>query len=194
MDQNNVQQEIAIVKQMIEKSRRETAESGNLFIVLGLLCSMFPWAFAMLTKDNSKLIMPCIIVFISICVIVGVIISAREEKKEKVKTYAKAIHEQLWVVCGTACIMVSFFSPMFDALPYSAVPIFVSLLLGIMVFQTGIIYELKSISGFGLLWWGGAVIMAIEPKGTLLVLTVLFLGGWVLPGLILKKNYSDRGI
>lgn len=28
MDQNNLQQEIAIVRQIIEKSRRETAESG----------------------------------------------------------------------------------------------------------------------------------------------------------------------
>ena len=195
MDQNNVQQEIAIVREMIEKTRRETAESGNFFIVMGLLCSLFPWVMGMLAKGNSKLFMPAIIIFIIIGLIIGFIISARDEKKEKVKTYAKAIQEKCLGVCGLVCIMVVTLFPMLNAIPWSAVPIIISLLVGIMVFQTGIINELESVARFGFLWFAGAIAMAIIPEGIIqmAIISVLFLAGWVLPGLILKKKCSNRG-
>ncbi len=193
MDQNDVQQEIAIVRQMIEKTRRETAESGNGFIVMGLLCAIFPWAMGLLERFNSKLFLPGIIGFIIICLIIGFIISAREKKKEKVKTYARAIQEKCLGVCGLVCIMVATLFPMLGAIPWSTVPIFISLLVGIMVYQTGIINDIESVARFGFLWFAAAIIMAIIPEDVVLaVISPLFLIGWVLPGFILKNKYGNR--
>ena len=134
-----------------------------------------------------------IIGFIIICFIIGNIIGTKGKKKEKVKTYAKSILEKCLGVCGLVCIMVATLFPMLNLIPWSTVSIFISLLLGIMVFQTGIINELESVAGFGFLWFAGAIILAFIPEATGLILTVLFLTGWVLPGLILKKKYSNRG-
>lgn len=195
MDKNNIQQEIAIVRQMIEKSRRETAESGNFFIVIGLMCSVLPLAMTMLARYDSKLVMPVLILFAVICGFAGYLVLSKEEKKEKVKTYAKAINEKLWVVCGMACIMISILFPMINAFPYSAVPILVSLLGGIMVFQTGTIYELRFIQWFGGVWWVGACVMAVAPLGMprTFIMTTIILAGWVVPGLLLKMKYKTRG-
>ena len=54
MNQAQVQQDISIIKEMIEKTRRETAESGFLFIIPGILCVLTVIIMSILERLNLR--------------------------------------------------------------------------------------------------------------------------------------------
>ena len=197
MDQSQVQQEISIVKEMIEKTRRETAESGYFFIFIGIIASICPVGISLLEEYNlNNMVLPALIILTIISGIIGYLVVSREERNEKVKSYPKTVFYQLWFACGMTMLMMVFLFPFLKAYPWSAVPVLVSLVCGIGLYLTGVIYELRFIQWFSMPWWAGACLMAIAEQGMprAYIMSAIIIVGWVLPGLILNKQYKNRSV
>lgn len=194
MNAHQMQEEIAIIKEMIEKTRKATAESGHLFMMIGVFSAMVTLVIGMLEiNELDQFIMPAIIFMTIVNAFIGYMVAARESKKNKVTTYARTIFWNIWMVCGLTALLIVFVLPNLDLFPFRAVPVLVSLVMGIALFTTGIIFELRFVQWSSLSWWIGACLMAIieSPyKFMIMVATISF--GWILPGVLLNRRYKVR--
>ena len=88
MDNNQIQQEISIIKSMIEKTRREAAENGHLFIAIGILAIINTLAIGILnTYSLNHLVLPVLITQMAATVLIGYLTAGRQEKKDKEKKF-----------------------------------------------------------------------------------------------------------
>ena len=180
---------------MIEKTRRETAESGHLFIFIGVFSFIATFVIGMLEEYQLyHLVLPILIITLLISGIIGYFTVSKEGKIEKVKTYSKTIYLNMWYACGIPGILIMFLFPLTNVYPYYLVPIFASLIMGIAIFLTGVVFEIRSIKCCGLIWWAGACFLAYAEKGMprVIIMMGLILIGWIMPGFILNNIYKNR--
>jgi len=194
MNHDQIQQEISIIKNMIEKTKRETAESGHLFIFMGIASAVFVLVISLLELYKLfDLILPAMITLTIINGIIGFFVVAKADKREKVKAYPKTIVLTLWIVCSMTILMLTFLFPFLKVYPLRALPVLVSLILGIAVFVSGVIYEMRAIQWLSLVWWIGACLMALsQSEFRFLIMIASIVIGWIIPGIILNKQYKNR--
>lgn len=193
MDQNQVAQEISIIKQMIEKTKKETAESGHLFIFMGIATVLFVLCVGLLEYfQMNRWILPAMIILTIVNGFVGFLVVMKTDKSEKVKSYPKTVVLNLWVICGLTLILITFLFPFLNVYPFSALGVLASLILGIAVFVTGVIYEMRSILWLSSAWWIGAVLLAlIKGPFSFIILIATIVVGWIVPGFITNRQYKN---
>jgi len=196
MNTTQLQQEISIIKEMIDKTRKSTAESGHLLIYFGIFSALATIVIGVLgIYELNQYIMPVIIILTVTNGFIGFLIGAKSDENGKVNTYPKTIFWHIWMACGFAALIIVFIFPFLNLYPFHAVPILVSLVMGIAVFITGTIFELKFVQWSSLAWWIGACIMAIvEGPSKILTMVAIIVIGWIVPGLLLNKQYKKRSV
>ncbi len=194
MTANQVQEQLSIIRAMIEKSRRETAESGHFFIWIGLIGAATVFAIRGLEAAGlHRLIVPALAVFLVANGVAGYLTVARRQKRARVRSYPSAICYRVWFACAVPVAIVVFLFPALGVYPWSLVPVLAALIMGIGVFSAGAIFEVRAITWSSLAWWGGSVAMALVsgwPRG--IVMVVVLLLGMVLPGVILNRQYREQ--
>ncbi|MCI0512769.1 hypothetical protein L0128_06125 [candidate division KSB1 bacterium] len=194
MTPEQMQQEITTIKNMIDKTRRETAESGRLFIFLGIGAVLFVLIISLLEiYQLFNWVLPTMIGLTILNGFIGYLVVGREVKREKVTAYPKTIVLSMMMICGFTVLLLTFLFPFLKVYSWHALPILVCLIFGIAVFMTGMIYELRFIQWFSLSWWAGAILMALydgEFRFLIMIGTIIF--GWIVPGLILNQKYKNR--
>lgn len=195
MNHDQIQQEISIIKSMIEKTRRETAESGHLFIFMGIASAIFVLIISILEIYKFyHLVIPAMIILTVLNGFVGYFVVSKPAKEEKVTSYPKAVVLSLWVICSVTLLMITFLFPFLKVYSFSALGTLASLILGIAVFMTGVIYEMRFVVWYSSAWWIGAILMAISSGSyRFLIMIAVILIGWVLPGFIINKKYKNGG-
>lgn len=194
MDKSQAQREISIIKDMIEKTRKETANSGHLFVFIGLFTAFASSIIALLNYfELGQYVLPVIIIMVVVNGLTGLRVAVKESKLERIRTYSKTIFWNIWVVCGLVCVMIVFLFPNLDLYPFRAVPVLTSIVLGIAVFMSGAIFELKFIQWSGLVWWLGACLLALtESPYRFFILMLILIFGWIVPGLRLNRLNKNR--
>lgn len=194
MNHEQMQQEITIIKQMIEKTRKQSAESGHFFIFLGIAAAVFVLVISMLELFHQhRWVLPVMIILTIINGIIGFLVVKSAEKREKIKTYSRDLVLSIWFICAVGLIMITFIFPFLGVFPFHALPVLVSLFLGIAVFMTGVIYDLAYFRWLSGVWWLGAILMAVwQSDLRFLILIGSIIVGWILPGIILNRQYHQR--
>jgi hypothetical protein len=194
MTQNQVEKEISIIKNMIEKTRRETAESGLLFIIPGIFLIFAIVVIRILESQRlDNWVLPALFIAMGLTAIISMYIGFKGDKTEKVTSYPKTLFANLWCACIVPFILIGVVFPLTHVLEWNVLPLFSFLILGIAIYMTGAIYELRLVQCCGAIFWIGACLLAyIEgPIRMVIVISVLFLG-YVLPGYILNRTYKNR--
>jgi len=194
VEPNQVQEQLSIIRAMVERSRRETAESGHFFIWIGLIGVVTVFAIGGLEAAGLyRLTVPALAVVLVACGVAGYLTVARRQKRARVRSYPSAICYSVWFACGVPMVIVMFLLPALGAYPWSLVPVLTALIMGIGVFSSGVIFEVRAISWSSLAWWGGSVAMALMSGWSRgIVMAVVLLLGMVLPGVILNRQYRER--
>jgi hypothetical protein len=194
MNTEQIQHEISIIKEMISKSRSEAAESGHFFVGIGLLGVIATPLIGLLESIHlDRLILPLFVLMTFISAAIGFLTVGRQAKKEKVKSYAKTLCYQILFACSIPALLIVFVFPLLRVYPWNLVPVLTSLIMGIMVYSAGTIYEIRSIRWCGVFWWAGAVLMALFAGHQWIRISIMNLSlfvGFVLPGLILNRKYK----
>lgn len=194
MNHEQMQQEITIIKQMIEKTRKQSAESGHFFIFLGIAAAVFVLVISMLELFHQhRWVLPAMIILAIINGIIGFLVVKSTQKMEKVKTYSRDLVLSIWFICSSCLILITFLFPFLGVFQFHALPVLVSLFLGIAVFMTGVIYDLAYFRWLSGVWWLGAILMAVwDSEWRFLILIGSIIVGWILPGIILNRQYNKR--
>ena len=195
MNPNQVQQEIAIIKDMIGKSRREAAESGHFFIGIGLLGMISTPLVSLLESVHlNRLVVPLFVLMTLVSAGIGYLTVGMRLKKDRVQSYPKTICYQVLLACSIPALMILFLFPILRVYSWSLVPVLTSLIMGIMVFSAGAIFEIGPIRWCGVSWWLGALLIALSPARPWIrvpIMNLSILTGFVLPGVILNRKYRE---
>jgi hypothetical protein len=194
MNATQLQQEISIIKEMIDKTRTTTAESGHLLVYMGIFSAIATIVIGVFgIYGMNDYIMPAVIILAVVNGIIGYRIAAKNNGSGKVSTYPKTLFWNILMVCGFTAVLIVFLFPFLGLYPFHAIPVLTSLVMGIAIFSTGAIFELKFIQWTSLAWWIGACIMAIvESPFKLVTMVLIIIIGWIVPGLYLNKLYKER--
>lgn len=194
MDEKQAKEEIQLIKTMLEKTKKATAESGTLFIVWGVLITLAlvgNYVLAYFKKYDWEWL-NWIVVTVAGWVY-SVIYGIRKERLEPVRTYIQTAARHLYFACGTTFLLVGIVFPLFKVYPHEAIPVLIAAVSGVLFFVMGGIYEWPLLKWAGALWWIGAVGMSFtkNDSGRILVFTILFIAAYLVPSFILRAKYRQ---
>jgi hypothetical protein len=195
MDEMQAKEEIRLIKAMLEKTKKATAESGTLFIVWGVLITLAlvgNFVLAYFKKYDWEWLN-----WIAVTAagwIYSVIYGIRKERREPVRTYIQTAARHLYFACGTAFLLVGIVFPALKVYSYEAIAILIAAVSGILFIVMGGIYEWPLLKWAGFLWWVGAVGMSFikSDSGRILVFTILFIVAFLVPSFVLRAKYNKE--
>lgn len=196
MEARQAQEDIRLIKEMIEKTKKTAAESGKYFILWTIVPILAILGMYILTLlKNYQWIWLNWVVFIAIGIIITAILEIRRESKDNVKTYIQIAVFSVWNACGFAFILLGFIFPWLGLYSYQTIPVMMSMIAGIGVYATGGITEWNLLKWCGVLWWFGALLMVmVDYQYRTLLIIPLLVFGYLLPGIILNRNYRQKGV
>lgn len=185
------QESLNIIESMIATAKNRISEDGFHFILWGVLvivASLGNYFLAdMLTGGKEGLvwmIMPVI------GAPLAVIYEVRKNRREKVKTYIDHIYGYMWMAFG-----FTLFSVIFLAAGQGLSPIpFILALVGFTTFVSGIMTKFRPLIAGGIVFWVASFAAGYsEPAVQLFINAGATFLGYVIPGILLWRNYKLQG-
>jgi hypothetical protein len=192
MDEQQAREEIRLIKAMLERTKKATAESGTLFIFWGIwvivaIAGMYILAYF----EKYDLIWLNWIAFAVIGWAYSVIFGIRRGRVQKTRTYAQSATGYLVLACSVGFALVGYVFPALGVYSYSAIGILIALVTGILLFVMGGLFEWRLLVWMGVVLWLGAVGMIfVAPDYRSLCLVPLIIIGYLVPGFILRAKYA----
>ncbi|MBD3349314.1 MAG: hypothetical protein GF400_09005 [Candidatus Eisenbacteria bacterium] len=195
MNKQNVQEQLEIIRAMVARSRRETAESGRFFVWLGSVALGGLVVIALLeAAGRNGLVLPTLVALAVVSGVIGYLSLARVRSRAPVRSYASTVSGLIWFAVGLANVIVALVLPLVGAYDWTLVPMLTCIILGSGVFSTGAIFEMPAVSWCAVAWWGAGVGMAFVhgPPRAILMATAIGLG-WILPGILFGRETEGKG-
>jgi len=179
-------QSLELITTMINKAKNDYVETGISALMWGSIvtfCSLASFINYYFQWQWTKYIWYLAI----IAVIPQVIISVREKRKRKYKTYSEDAMGGIWISFGVAMFLLIYFVNTFKVQHNE--PLFL-IIYGFPTFATGYARSFKAMIVGGIACWVFAVIsMYIEFPYTMLLEAGAAQLAWFIPGLILRRRY-----
>lgn len=191
--QNEVNDNLNVIKSMIEKTKTDAADSGSIFILWGwLVIAATILTYFFVYKEWFDRIGYIWFVLMSLGVIGTIFLVKKISKREKVKSYSSVVLANLWISCGVSFLIVSFLGIPLKVVPLESLNIIMAVIAGIGLFTTGGILEWNMLRIGGILWWVAAIIMMFTHwHFHALIFAIAIIPGYLLPGYALNKKYKD---
>ncbi|NOZ62339.1 MAG: hypothetical protein GXO74_11740 [Calditrichaeota bacterium] len=195
MKAEEIQEEIRLIKAMVEKTRRSTTGSGAYLVVWGLLIILaVAVMYALIYLEKYNLIWVDWFVLMGLGAAFTSLKARKAEKRATFKTYAEETLKHLWIGSGIAFFLTGFIFPLAGVYSYEVISILVSTIAGLAVFVSGGIYEWNFLKWCGVVWWAAAVVMIfVHPNYRALVFIPATFFGYLLPGIIINRMYKKGG-
>jgi len=191
MNDQQAREDIQIIRTMLEKTKKTTAESGTIFIVWGILITLAligNYVLAFLKKYEWEWINW--VVFTAIGWIYSALYGMRKERREPVRTYAQTTARHLYIACGVGFLLVALVLPRLGIYSYEAITVLVAAVTGILFFVMGGIFEWTLLKALGAFWWAGAVVISFfEGLDRTLAYTLFFVAGYLIPSFVFRAKY-----
>ncbi len=194
MNQMQISEDIQLIRDMIEKTKERAAESWKFFSFWGfLIIAGIIGNYALVYFKKFNAIWINWIVFMLIGVFFSVFYIGKKEKASGTTTYAQIAIGHLSFACGIGFMLAGFVFPILKLYTYGEIPVIISMIVGILLFVIGGIYEWNLLKWSALLWWLGSVGMIfIHWHYRALVCVPLIILGYLVPGFILRSKYKKE--
>ena len=196
MHQDQMKEEIQLIKQMVEKTKKAYAESWQYFSIWGILIILaIAGNYILAFFEVFQWIWVNWIAFMIIGVLYSLFHLRKKEKNRGAITYSQIAVGHLCFACGIALMLGGFIFPILKLYSYEVIPVIIALVLGIMLFGIGGIYEWNLLKWGGVIWWLGSVAMIFVPVHyRTLICIPLIIFGHLVPGFILRSQYQKERI
>jgi hypothetical protein len=122
--------------------------------------------------------------------IISIIISRKQQKEEKVKTWFDDVMKYLWLAFGVVLFIILFAMGYLNVNLY---PILIALY-GLGLFVTGGTLKFRPLIIGGIICWVLAMVsLFVNAEYATLCLAMSVLAGYIIPGYILKKQSGEKG-
>jgi len=195
MDEQQAREDIQLIRDMLERTRRATAESGALFIFWGIwLVLGLAGHYTVLLLQRYSWIWANWAFFGLTGWVVTAVYSIRRGRQAQMRTYAQSATAFVSIACSIAFLLAAFVFPLLRIYSYDAIPVNIALISGIMQFVQGGLFRWPLLWAAGILWWVGAAAMAFVPgdwRGVILI--PLMILGYLVPGLFFRARFRRNG-
>ena len=194
MNDLHAKDEIRLIQEMIERTKKITAGSWMFFLVWGIVVILgIVGMYALVSIEKFSWIWLNWIIFMGIGVIFSIVYGKKLEQLEGARTYANITTGHVCFACGMAFILVGFIFPLLKLYSWGLIAVLISMVAGILVFTLGGIFEWNLLKWCGVIWWLGAVgmIFVHENYRALLVIPLLLIG-YIMPALVLRSMYQKQ--
>ena len=194
MNDLQAKDEIRLIQEMIERTKKITAGSWMFFLVWGIVVILgIGGMYTLVFIEKFSWIWLNWVVFMGIGVIFSIVYGKKFEKLEGARTYANIATGHVCFACGMAFILVGFIFPLLKLYSWGLISVLTSMVAGILVFTLGGIFEWILLKWCGVIWWLGAVgmIFVHENYRGLLVIPLLLIG-YIMPALVLRSMYQKQ--
>ena len=195
MESKQAEQELSIIKTIMEDSRNIVLNNGWHYIFWAIIVSAALIAnyIMLLIKLNGSYIG-----WMWFALMIGAAITAslwerRIDKRRPVKTFAGKMLGSLWFAGGIAMFMFGFIGSISGA--YNSIYIcpIISTVLGVTFYISGEIQQLKWQKLLSIGWWAGAIVLFMLPSvHTLLIFAIMLIVFQAVPGIILNRKYKKE--
>ncbi len=186
-------QELQLVNDMLQKTKQTVVDRGAFFLLWGgivfFACSLV-FALSKLGHESSEWLPWAIL--LPVGAILSMFLQRKYAKQTLRTTYIEHSYDSVWLACGIAFGILSFTNSIVSIIPPRADYPIVSFFVGIGLFASGGILEWTSLKIGGAVMWGGAVIMMLVPaQYHPLIMAIIIIPGYIVPGYLLKRQFSD---
>jgi hypothetical protein len=186
--ENNEKQHLALIADMINIARKEYSDNSFIYLVWGWVVCLASLAEYVLLKMGKEY-HPAVWLVMIPTAIVQIIMSARQNKRERVKTHMDKIIGYVWIAVGVSLGVVLC---SMSVMQLSAYPVLI-LLYGIGTFVSGGIMNLKPMKiGAICCWVLGLVAFHVPFEYQLLLLSLSLILSYIIPGHLLKNRFSKN--
>ncbi|UCE20662.1 MAG: hypothetical protein JSV46_00025 [Candidatus Aminicenantes bacterium] len=194
MNEMQAKDEIRLIQEMIEKTRRITAGSWMFFLVWGIVATLgVAGMYVLVLIEQYSWIWLNWVVFMGIGVVFSIVYGKKHEKQQGVRTYPYIATFHACFACGMAFILVGFIFPLLKLYSWGLIAVLISLIAGVLAFTLGGIYDWNLLKWCGVLWWLGAIGMVfIHENYRALLFLPLLLIGYIMPALVLRSMYYKQ--
>jgi Kef-type K+ transport system membrane component KefB len=194
MTENDARADLAYIRRLLEDTRHVTCVGGGYFLVWGvvtLLGLLLTWAWLTGAWAWSPL------VAWSVCLALGAagtLFLIRRERHEPAQGLGGKLIGAVWLSLGIAMLIIIFIGVGSGSLDGRHMTALASTLIGGAVFMTGTLAGMPWLRNLSFAWWAGAVVMFAWPGlYVLLLMAIMVLALYVVPGLILIRMRHRQG-
>lgn len=183
------QEELSFIKSIIKDSREKLYDNGHYLILWGIV--VFLGQFSNFLAIQFRFAQYLGYIWIGLVTIgwSGSFLMGRREKRENgTENFASKVASALWMGGGISMSIMGF---AFGTINGYYINPTIAVILGVLYFTTGVLYEMKWLSRLGYGWWAVAILMFYWLcKENFLVYGIVIILFMVVPGIILNKNYK----
>ncbi len=196
MNESEAKKDIQFIREMIEKTKKATAESWKFFLIWGVMIIIaIIGNYILVYLEQYNWIWANWVGFMLAGVLYTFLFVRKKEKSSGTRTYAQIAIGHLTFACGIGFMLAGYIFPVLKLYSFGAIPVIISMIVGIMFFVIGGIYEWNLLKVCALIWWLSSIGMIfIHWHYRALLFVPLIIIGYIVPGFILKAQYrQNRG-
>jgi lysylphosphatidylglycerol synthetase-like protein (DUF2156 family) len=194
MNEKEAQENLEVIRKMIEETKKGVTGSGHMYIfwgVITLLAVLVTYVLAFF--EFYQYILINWLVLMSLGFAYSIYRGITRERKAKVTTFSDRAMGYTWFGCGITLMILGFIAPLAGVYSGHMIPAVIAVVIGSACFITGRLYEWKLLTWASLLWWGGGVaMMVLKSESRFLIFPFLIIVGYLIPGFILRANYKKQ--
>jgi Pyruvate/2-oxoacid:ferredoxin oxidoreductase delta subunit len=142
MNELEAKEEIRLIQEMIQKTRKSTAESGTLYFFWGIwIILAILGNYVLVWLEKYDWIWLNWIAFVLVGMAYSAFYGIRQEKKQASATYAQMATRYLAIACAMGFVLFGLIFPIFKLYSWEVIPPLIAALAGIELFGVGGIYD-----------------------------------------------------
>ncbi len=191
-DVQRAMNDLKVVRDMIDRTRRATMESGVLFLWWGFLSLAGVGLHYYFVEREWFRQTGFIWSLFLVIGYMGTVVHLKKKHRKGVRSFIDRIIGATWCACGISIILLSFVAPALDVYAWDHIPPMVTIVLAIGIFIMGMLYEWRVLSLIAYLWWAGSVFMFIYNEANLLIMGGLIGGVMIAVGFAAKARFKQE--
>jgi len=182
--------DLRVVRDMIERTRRTTMESGFLFIWWGFLSLVgVGLHYIFVSREWFGQIGFIWSLFLVIGYL-GTYLHLRNKHRTGARSYIDRLIGTTWCACGISVILLTFVAPALKVYDWNFIPPMVTIILAVGIYISGMLYEWRGLQSIAFLWWAGSIFMFIFNDSNLLIMGGLIGGVMVAIGIAARARFQ----
>ncbi|MBC8345472.1 MAG: hypothetical protein ISR82_08570 [Candidatus Marinimicrobia bacterium] len=188
-----MEEQIKIIRDILEKTRRNVADNGKYFIMWGwLTLAASIGQYGLIYFEMFEWIGIMWAVLMTSGAIVSGVIAKKSYTKSGVIGYADHTIGSLWMACGLSIFLLAFVGMPLGAISIQALNPIIMTIIWIGVFVTSRVIAWKPLQWSAFLWLAGAFIcMMIHWHYHGLITAVILIPGYLIPGYAMRKKFKS---
>ncbi len=190
MDQQSAIEEIALIRRVMDESRRFAFDNGKYYLAWGIIITIAIFAqYAVILTKNESVSSWIWIVAVGLGWIISILMGMREPSKSSGWPVGAKLISLIWISSGVSMMIIGFVGPMTGALHDWAICPAIATVMGGAYTISSLVYRLKWVTMVGIAWWVGALVMfAVKGIETLPIFGAMMILFQIVPALAFYKT------